>query len=1114
MQSINDQPVISRLTPKPATEGMAIVFPVQVTDVDTVVTNLEITVSSGSPTVIPNANILLVFGDAVFTNHVANMPANQFQMSLTPNVAGTAVITVQVTDHGLPLYPAGDSNVFGNFTLNVSPVNHKPVLSDIPSQATPANSTTTNITFTVNDPDAGQTITLSAVSSDQTLVKDSSIRFVESTSFASGSTVTRHVNVTTEAGVQGTVNITLVASDNGASPQKGSTTFSLSVRPSRERTFANSAPIVIRDNTTASPYPSVISAGSLVGSVNLVKVALNAFAHDFPSDVEMLLVSPDGRRTVLMGKAGDGTAVTNLTLRFDDGASTAIPQNATLTSAIYKPANYGNFTFATPAPAKPYGTTLSALNGGSASGDWQLFIADDLPGGPGVINGGWSLALTTQPIIVGLSNITTRESVSVDLGFTILEESFAPTSGFAFGFTSTNTAVVGPNDVTFRGSGTNWTLTVTPEISANGPSEITVLMTNADFQVVSNKFTVTVTPVDYPPSITTISNLTIQAGSASPLIPFTYSDDDTAQKDLKLNVQSDNPTLIPTNNIIIVGGTLQVVPIGILTGNATITLTVTDNGGFPASTKFTVTVIPAPGSYANTNVITTPLIGSASPYPSTVAVSGERGTVVKATVTLLGLSHTYPSDIEMVLVGPHGQSTVLMANAGGGAPGISNIRLTLDDAAAASLPFGTGIANGGVYKPTKFDPLATFPAPAPAAPYGTSLSVFNGTDPNGTWSLYVLDDTSPDSGSVSGGWLLVVATTVPGNLPPVISGLSDQPVPVNRTLTEAFTVTDDQTDPTNIIVAATTSGLGTVAVSGVSSNRTLTFTPSGATGQATVSVTASDGTLTSTNTIRITVGAVSCNLDLTSIADQTVKQNASPQVPFTILNPTTTNLTATGSADNSALVSKVDIGGTGVDRTANIALVPTASGTSLITITVSDGFCTNSTLFQLTVTPNQPPVLGAITNQTTAVNVPAVVTLSVSDPDTALTDLQFSFTSSNTKLVTGVNFAVTGNNVVATVNLGADQSGQATVTISVFDGSTKVSQSFLLTVNPATPPTLSTSRSGNSFTISWGAEFAGFTLESKSSLTDPTWTPVPGPVNNSVTLTIGTSNQFFRLMKP
>ena len=57
-------------------------------------------------------------------------------------------------------------------------------------------------------------------------------------------------------------------------------------------------------------------------------------------------------------------------------------------------------------------------------------------------------------------------------------------------------------------------------------------------------------------------------------------------------------------------------------------------------------------------------------------------------------------------------------------------------------------------------------------------------------------------GTISGGWLLNITTTVPANLPPVISGLSNQTAPANRPLILPFTVTDDQTDPTNIVVRA------------------------------------------------------------------------------------------------------------------------------------------------------------------------------------------------------------------------------------------------------------------------------------------------------------------------
>jgi subtilisin-like proprotein convertase family protein len=159
--------------------------------------------------------------------------------------------------------------------------------------------------------------------------------------------------------------------------------------------------------------------------------------------------------------------------------------------------------------------------------------------------------------------------------------------------------------------------------------------------------------------------------------------------------------------------------------------------------------------------------GQASPYPSQITVSGLTGTITDVKVTLTGLSHTFPDDVDVLLVGPFGQSTILMADTGDGNPGVSGVDLTFDDAAANSLPDDSVFASG-TYKPTVGPTSfgcavpASFPSPAPAGPYGSALSAFNGTDPNGTWSLYVLDDATSDSGSISGGWSLdITAETTP-----------------------------------------------------------------------------------------------------------------------------------------------------------------------------------------------------------------------------------------------------------------------------------------------------------------------------------------------------------------
>ena len=170
--------------------------------------------------------------------------------------------------------------------------------------------------------------------------------------------------------------------------------------------------------------------------------------------------------------------------------------------------------------------------------------------------------------------------------------------------------------------------------------------------------------------------------------------------------------------------------------------------------------LPAVTSFTNSAAITIPSQGSASPYPSPIVVSGLTGLTTKAVVTLNGVTHGFPDDVDILLVSPTGQKVVLMSDAGGG-HSITNLTLTFDDAGGA-LPDSSTI-NSGTYSPTDFEPGDVFPPPAPSGSVGATLGAFNGANPNGTWSLYVADDSTGDSGSIASGWSLTLTTAIAVN---------------------------------------------------------------------------------------------------------------------------------------------------------------------------------------------------------------------------------------------------------------------------------------------------------------------------------------------------------------
>jgi subtilisin-like proprotein convertase family protein len=149
-----------------------------------------------------------------------------------------------------------------------------------------------------------------------------------------------------------------------------------------------------------------------------------------------------------------------------------------------------------------------------------------------------------------------------------------------------------------------------------------------------------------------------------------------------------------------------------------------------------------------------PAEGAASEYPSSIEVSDVPGSIVSARVTLTDLAHTWASDLNIVVQAPDGQTVLLMS----GCRERDDVNGTLtfaDGGEVLDLGRLDTVIETGTYDPSRCAaPRLLSPAACPCA---SSFAPLVGADPNGTWSLYVYDDTNQDGGTL-GGWTLELTT--------------------------------------------------------------------------------------------------------------------------------------------------------------------------------------------------------------------------------------------------------------------------------------------------------------------------------------------------------------------
>ncbi|WP_214484026.1 hypothetical protein [Bacillus sp. SM2101] len=162
--------------------------------------------------------------------------------------------------------------------------------------------------------------------------------------------------------------------------------------------------------------------------------------------------------------------------------------------------------------------------------------------------------------------------------------------------------------------------------------------------------------------------------------------------------------------------------------------------------------------FRNSTPIQIPEEGTATPYPSNICVSGFTDKIVKVVVSINNLSHTFVGDLIILLVAPDGRNATIMAGAGFGK--VDDITLTFDDMGSSIIPLFLPLTTGTFQPSNYLGELVPLPPPAPTnQSFGSMLSTFNFSNPNGIWSLFVFDAFPDDSGNIAGGWDLTITTS-------------------------------------------------------------------------------------------------------------------------------------------------------------------------------------------------------------------------------------------------------------------------------------------------------------------------------------------------------------------
>ena len=723
--------------------------------------------------------------------------------------------------------------------------NVPPNITSIGAQTTTEGIAVSSIPFTVSDSDS------SVSCSDVTVASSNTTVLPTANIVISGSGTSCFVSTTPAANQIGSSNVTLTLTDTGTPlpAQTATTTFTLTV-------------------TAFNDPPTISSISSQVTNEDVSSGAIAFTIGDVDSVVSCSNVTATSSNTALVSNANVviGGVAPNCTVT----ANPNLNLSGTTTITLLLTDN------GSPMPAK------------TATRSFSLAVA----------------SVNDAPLIAAIAAQNTTQNVAKAVNFTITDVDSNLDCASGVVITSSNTTVLPNTNITITGIAPNCTATLTPATGLSGSSTITVTVSDNGFplpiQTATTNFVFTVAQVNQAPTISAISNQTVNEDAATTAIAFTIGDIDSTVYCSNVVGTSSNTATV-ANASIVVSGTAPncnavITPVANSYGSSTITLTLTDNGtptpALTAATSFNLTIDP---------VNDVPLI-SAITNKSTD--QGTASSAIAFTISDIDSTVSCTSGVTMTSSNP-----TLIPN--------SNVVFsgTAPNCTAVVTPAGTN--------------------------YGTS-----------TLSFIVSDNGTPMPAQTATSTFIMTVNQI--NQAPQISAISNVTTNEDTATTAiAFTIIDSDSTVFCNNVTATSSNTVLVpnvniVITGTAPNCSATITPTtNNNGTSIITLTLTDnGTplpvQTANSVFNLTVTSVNDVPTIAAITNQTTDEDtAISSVAVTIADVDSTlncasNLSAVSS--NTALITNGNVTFSGVAPNCLMTITPLSNinGSSSITVTVTD----------------------------------------------------------------------------------------------------------------------------------------------------------------------------------